>query len=904
MRATAVDSQQTYGEPRVNDALGYLERVKIVFRDQPEVYSQFLEIMKNFKSQALNTEGVIERVRSLFKGHSDLILGFNQFLPPGYEIELNTDTLQPQMVVHHPPTPPQPQSMFLATAPAPQPTPEFNHAINYVAKIKKRFEDDPDIYETFLQILHAYQERKDAEEAIDTVKGKVQQLFRGHTDLLEEFHYFLPETADHTIHQAVPAHIQSRNRPKRKRKEKQSKQSEEIYTGPSIEAEAANFAIDFPPNSKDDVNVFESIRRVLSRSLYIQFLQCLDLYTKEILTKAELIALIEDIFTGEHSTRATECFEKFKDTVMGYNDWDDSQPMSLEHTDFYAYLANMNSLPCKRATPSYKILPDDVIRPPCSARTPLCDSVLNDDLVSVPTGTEDSNYQTSRKNEYEEALFRVEDDRFELDRLIDSNRTALSALEKLNEELKVKPFASVSPDEFMLTIHYYAIARIYGDGWLDALALLKENPRRTVPVLIQRMQQKGIEWEKVRKQLRMPWRKVLETNYYRSLDHRSFYFKQEERKKLAARSLVNELRESHSGLSIDIRPEDEFLNQCMKFKFESVDMFQFVFDIVFQVSKEIYTAEEGEKIVGLWKGFVCHFFGMESTVKTVKHESKPLRVMLETWALQEEVAPVRRHLRASRLFYGNYTFYVFFRLLQLLYERLCICKSLCESKSFDFHQFMNILWDFFENEIDSVAFEDTLRSALGAQCFVVFTIDKLVAQLLKQMHNIALNPTHQKLIDLYFYEISRNADAPVPASLQQSTLNARMYLSNCAAIVSEHHACVQLEYFVDSDELSVGLVDGLVAPESKNVTDDWTQYLEEYLGEEDSTENVPFLKRNVAGSAGKYVQDNSLESKIDLKSYKVHYVEETEDLFFRHRAKRQKTKDLRTKRMRSVFSMA
>lgn len=34
---------------------------------------------------------------------------------------------------------------------------EFNHAINYVNKIKNRFVDDPETYKTFLEILQTYQ---------------------------------------------------------------------------------------------------------------------------------------------------------------------------------------------------------------------------------------------------------------------------------------------------------------------------------------------------------------------------------------------------------------------------------------------------------------------------------------------------------------------------------------------------------------------------------------------------------------------------------------------------------------------------------------------------------------------------------------------------------------------------
>ena len=74
-------------QPILNDALTYLDQVKVRFQDQPEVYNKFLDIMKDFKSQAIDTPGVIDRVSNLFHGHPQLIQGFNTFLPPGYKIE-------------------------------------------------------------------------------------------------------------------------------------------------------------------------------------------------------------------------------------------------------------------------------------------------------------------------------------------------------------------------------------------------------------------------------------------------------------------------------------------------------------------------------------------------------------------------------------------------------------------------------------------------------------------------------------------------------------------------------------------------------------------------------------------------------------------------------------------------
>ena len=73
---------------KVEDALSYLDQVKYKFGNQPQVYNDFLDIMKEFKSQSIDTPGVIARVSQLFRGHPELIVGFNTFLPPGYKIEV------------------------------------------------------------------------------------------------------------------------------------------------------------------------------------------------------------------------------------------------------------------------------------------------------------------------------------------------------------------------------------------------------------------------------------------------------------------------------------------------------------------------------------------------------------------------------------------------------------------------------------------------------------------------------------------------------------------------------------------------------------------------------------------------------------------------------------------------
>nr|KYP33215.1 Paired amphipathic helix protein Sin3 [Cajanus cajan] len=153
-----------------NDALAYLKAVKDMFQDKREKYDDFLEVMKDFKAQRIDTTGVIERVKELFKGHKDLILGFNTFLPKGYEITLPLEDEQPTQK---------------------KPV-EFAEAINFVGKIKNRFQGNDRVYKSFLDILNMY--RKET-KSITEVYQEVASLFQDHADLLEEFTHFLPDTS-------------------------------------------------------------------------------------------------------------------------------------------------------------------------------------------------------------------------------------------------------------------------------------------------------------------------------------------------------------------------------------------------------------------------------------------------------------------------------------------------------------------------------------------------------------------------------------------------------------------------------------------------------------------------------------------------------------------------------------
>lgn len=94
---------------------------------------------------------------------------------------------------------------------------------------------------------------------------------------------------------------------------------------------------------------------------------------------------------------------------------------------------------CKRLGSSYRALPKSYQQPKCTGRTPLCKEVgqcfrltgarfrsqnktnvklsvqvLNDTWVSFPSWSEDSTFVSSKKTQYEEHIYRCEDERFEV----------------------------------------------------------------------------------------------------------------------------------------------------------------------------------------------------------------------------------------------------------------------------------------------------------------------------------------------------------------------------------------------------------------------------------------------------------------------------------------------------------
>ena len=212
---------------------------------------------------------------------------------------------------------------------------EFNHAINYVNKIKHRFQGQPDVYKQFLEILHTYQKDQRAMKeggapksmlTESEVYAQVSKLFQNQEDLLSEFGQFLPEaTTDHSTAAIMVSskglandHVTaSANNKNRTIKGANNVLPSKIEPRPgSIDNASLKRPLQprmQPPAKKPRLGVlkdvslgeaqrygtlnefafFDKVRKALKNSeVYDNFLRCLVLFNQEVVSRSELVLLV------------------------------------------------------------------------------------------------------------------------------------------------------------------------------------------------------------------------------------------------------------------------------------------------------------------------------------------------------------------------------------------------------------------------------------------------------------------------------------------------------------------------------------------------------------------------------------------------------------------------------------
>ncbi|XP_078474165.1 paired amphipathic helix protein Sin3b-like isoform X3 [Lampetra planeri] len=203
----------------------------------------------------------------------------------------------------------------------------------------------------------------------------------------------------------------------------------------------------------------------------------------------------------------------------------------------------------RRVGPSYRSLPETYEQPRSSTRTALCREVLNDTWASFPSWSEDSTFVSSKKTHFEESIYRCEDERFELDVVLETNLATVRVLESVLKRLARLPAEEQA--RFRLddalggsseVVHRKALQRAYGErGATDIVAALKLNPAATIPHVLKRLKAREDEWREAQRGFTRLWRDQGERFQVRSLDHRGITFRSADTKALRTKALVNEI---------------------------------------------------------------------------------------------------------------------------------------------------------------------------------------------------------------------------------------------------------------------------------------------------------------------------------------------------------------------------
>jgi paired amphipathic helix protein Sin3a len=602
------------------------------FSDKTHIYDEFLEIMKKFKGGFINTPGVIERVRTLFRGYNKLILGFNTFLPEGegYKIELTPEE-EAQAYPGHGPggtgsvaTAASSSSSAANTAGAAPAAPaggagaapaaggakpvqqmQQQHAISYVTTIRNRFANEPDTYRAFLKILHTYQKEQ---KGIKDVLEQVSLLFADHPDLLMEFTYFLPDAvqdqakerlnraaresemrrrmmqAQQQQHAAMMSGSNKRNAAGNRKNQQYLQQQQQMlhaqhqqqlaqqHQRKNLRRRQGEMEMGRREQQMNHMSVtaerrfFDSVKDLLmstSRDGWTEFVKHLDLFVADAITKKDLLTFAQDIF----GAAGVEQFAELKKLMNARSDYEGNGSDAL-----YAIpTSEIDFNQCRKCTPSYRALPKDYPKPVCSERSDMEQSVLNDEWITFPFSSEETySFKHMAKNVYEEELFKCEEDRFEVDMIIDSNYCTIRILEPIAEEISnIKALeesgeANGSTPRFSLqlekrnlsTVHLNSISRVYGEHGPEILELLHKNPAGTVPVVLKRLKQKDTEWRKARHDLNARWKEVVERNYEKSFDHRSYYHRRQDKRNYEVKALVADIKGESDSSGLDVNNGD------------------------------------------------------------------------------------------------------------------------------------------------------------------------------------------------------------------------------------------------------------------------------------------------------------------------------------------------------------
>jgi paired amphipathic helix protein Sin3a len=865
---------------------------------------------------------------------------------------------------------------------------QFNRAVSFVEKIKTRFANQPETYRSFLSLLHSFHRDQ---RGIKDVYIQVQQLFRNEPDLLEEFSLFLPDNSSSTtsttaapssaLSRAIPGSMlppvgrfPSSNTPvitasgvvsgprQGVASHSQKRASGGIQIPQSVEKPKRARAHEIYDVTKttDETEFFEKVKKYLgSRQVYADFLKCLSLFSQDILKLPDLINMVHGFIGGNEDLFSWfKRYINFKESDMKLLDISSGSSRVNRNANAGSFaeaqVPELNLSALKRVG-CYRIYPRGYRLCKASGRTVLCDEVLNDELVSCAVfESEDSGFVSSKKNQYEDALFKCEDERFEMDLILEYNLSTIAVLEPIAK--RIEKMTAEEREAFRLdhrlngtseVIYKKAIKRIYGDKADDIYEYLQKSPCAALPVVLKRLKAKDEEWRRVQRDWNRVWAEIHIKNYYKALDHQGIDFKVTDRKTLTTRSLVNEIQvikeerkriKERSSNNSMIASSSPHMTQVMTDSSLLKDLLNLV-EITIRSSAS-FSGVDRKSLSRFFSTFVPEFFRIEtcqipseipvsSSAAQTDGESDDEKNKMMTDDSSNDSKVNRKASLSNLLLYANDSLFAFVRIFMIAYERLERLKQAQASQNRPFFtektnvvaQFLDLhsrqstmtvdeemasgrdfygvllylLEQLIDGEIEPGLFEEKVRYMFGTSGYLIFTFDKVLLSLLRQTLAVLNDASCENLIRLYDSWRSRKG----PRTSEYSARLAAENIVNDSNLVNGGGNgsspvgvnLYRIELNLMKRQLTIHLVDRLAGGGVNNssagtIEEKWSNYVDNFVKLESNPvylnpKSRPFLTRT-RGSQSMSLKHVSilynLECKICINTYKIFYVENTEDL--------------------------
>lgn len=609
---------------------------------------------------------------------------------------------------------------------------EVKYAVEYIQKVKSHYPDDSIVFANFLEVMKDFKQGRITTEEVAKV---ISILFKDKDTLISEFKKFLPQDISYMIRydedryeKHKPVDIRSDRMDKDQAVEfvtlakQRFSDDSEMYTKfikllaflknkPVPEGkfrELEMLLMDYPDllshlhkfipenailweNKNSPFNIMNE--KLKKKGVYAEFIKCINAFNQDLMSAKDLVFVLRPLLKDENLISELKNYIKYEEVE----------------------LKNITAKKLKllKKVGSYSILPEEY-----KVNYEENNDILNRVCVVCPThDREDEQYVFLKRNVYEENIFRVEDERFEIDLLINRCDTLILSLESIVERLgdaEEEQELSVGDLDIPLGIVQDVLEFIYGSFGEEVLDGVLNKPKEVVPVVLNRLYLVNKTWRNERAKRNKIWEECIKKNHYKALDSIFCDFKHLNKKSLSYKVLSQNM------------PGKRMINDLE------------VFDLIMEVI-EIYTENWG--------------INGNNLSKTIR----PLVGVLK----KENVT-----------FYGNPIIFSVISYFLILYERIKEVKDLdlpklafselatrigiVQHKDIEDRVFeiFSLLKDFIAGKVETYMYEEEIRILSDGFGYKMLNIDKILSKMDSKIMLLRQGDYNYELLEDIFIEKS------------------------------------------------------------------------------------------------------------------------------------------------------